>query len=92
MAKQELTYVFDEGVLTASNGVNTTSIDAPGKPLICLECWVKCSANDILKYYFLIFSQKLDFGISGKETICMKYQSLFSGKNIINLSPENGKD
>ena len=52
----------------------------------------KISADDILKY-FSYFSQKIDFDISCKlslkETICMKYQSLLSGKNkknIISLS------
>ena len=50
----------------------------------------KISADSILKY----FSQQIGFGISCKlslerETVCMKCQSLFSGKNkktIINLS------
>ena len=42
--------------------------------------------------YFSCFSHKIGFDISYKlspcETVCMKYQSLFSGKNeknIINL-------
>ena len=29
-ASQELTYVFDKGVLTGTNGINSTSIDVPG--------------------------------------------------------------
>ena len=53
----------------------------------CLVFWVKFSANDILKY-FSYFSQKTGFDIACKvfpmETICMKCQFLFSGKNIIN--------
>ena len=44
----------------------------------------KISANGNLKY-FSYFSQKIGFDISCKlspeETICMKHQSLFSGKN-----------
>ena len=52
--------------------------------------WVKFSADDNVKY-FSYFSQKTGFDISCKlsETICMKYQTLFSGKkkkNITNLS------
>ena len=59
--------------------------------LQCLALDVKFSADDILKYFFY-FSQKTGFDISCKlspvETICMKYQILFSGKykkNINNL-------
>ena len=52
--------------------------------LLSLACWVKFSADDILKYFFLFF-QKIGVDISGKlslnETICMKCQILFSGKN-----------
>ena len=45
-------------------------------------CLVKISADDILKYYFG-FLQKTGFDISCKlQTICMKRQSLLSGKNI----------
>ena len=57
-----------------------------------LACWVKISADEILKY-FSYSSRKTEFDISSKlsrETICMKCQSLFSGKNkknIIKLSP-----
>ena len=44
---------------------------------------IKISADEILKY-FLLFSHKTGFDISSKlspmETICMKCQSLFSGK------------
>ena len=54
--------------------------------------WVKFAAEDILNWYFSYFSQETGFGISCKlsplETICMKCQNLFSGKNkqnIINL-------
>ena len=50
-----------------------------------LGIWVKFSVDDILKY-FSYFSQKTAFDM---ETICMKCQMLFSGKNkknIINLS------
>ena len=56
-----------------------------------LALWVKFAADDILKY-FSYFSQKTGFDIScklSKETICMKCQIQFSGKNkknIINLS------
>ena len=48
------------------------------------DLWVKFSADDILKY-FSYFLQKKGFDISCKlspvETICMKCQILFSGKN-----------
>ena len=41
-------------------------------------------------FFFICFSQKIGFGISCKlfphDTICMKCQSLFSGKNIIKKS------
>ena len=30
VTRQELTYVFDKGVLTGTNGVSSTSIDVPG--------------------------------------------------------------
>ena len=57
-----------------------------------LALWVILSADDILKYVSY-FSQKTGFDISCKlpsvETICMKYQILFSRnnkKNIISLS------
>ena len=40
--------------------------------------------------YFSYFSQKTDFDISCKlspmETICIKYQNLFSGKNKKNIT------
>ena len=63
-----------------------------------LALWVKFSADDILKY-FSYFSQKTGFDISCKlslkETICMKCQILFSGKNkknnIILSSAENAQ-
>ena len=52
-----------------------------------LALWVKSSADDILKYFFLFFSRKHDLTFHVKlETICMKCQILFSGKNSINLS------
>ena len=45
-----------------------------------IACWVKLSADDILKY-IPYFSQKTEFGISCKlspqETICIKCQILF---------------
>ena len=57
-----------------------------------LALWLKFSANNILKYFFSYFSWKTGFDVScklsPKETICMKCQNLFSGKNkknIINL-------
>ena len=54
-----------------------------------LALWVKFSADNILKY-FSYFSKKTGYDISCKlETICMKCQILFFGKNkknIINLS------
>ena len=47
------------------------------------------SANDKLVIFLLIFSQKIGFDISCKlsalETICMKCQILFSGKNKKNI-------
>ena len=50
--------------------------------------WVKFSAENILKY-ISYFSQKTGFDISCKlsplETICMKCQMLFSGKNKKNI-------
>ena len=50
---------------------------------------VKLSADNILKY-FSYFSQKTGFDISCKlsplETICMKCQILFSGKNKKNIN------
>ena len=48
------------------------------------------SADDKLVIFFLLIYQKTDFDISCKlsplETICMKYQNLFSGKNKKNIS------
>ena len=56
---------------------------------LCLALWVKFSADNILKYFFY-FSQKTRFDIScklsPKETICMTFQVLFSGK-IRKISP-----
>ena len=56
-------------------------------------CWVKFSADYILKYLFLLAPEKKGFDISCKlspeETICMECQNLLSGKNkktVINLS------
>ena len=41
----------------------------------------------------LIFSQKIEFDISCKlETICIKWQILFSGKNIMNLGDNSHED
>ena len=57
--------------------------------LSCLACWVKFSADKILKY-FSYFCQKTGFENSCKlsplETICMKCQILFSGKNKKNIN------
>ena len=54
-----------------------------------LTLWVKFSAEDNLKY-FSYSSKKTGLDISCKlslmETICMKCQILFFGKNITNLS------
>ena len=54
------------------------------KPLLRLALWVKFSADDILKYFSYI-PQKARVDISCKlspvETIHMKCQILFSGKN-----------
>ena len=54
-----------------------------------LALWVKFSADNILKY-FSHFSQEARFDIlcklSPMETICMKSQILFSGKNKKNIS------
>ena len=51
-------------------------------------CWVKVSAEAILQHLSYFF-QKIGFDIScklsPKETICMKCQSLFSGKNKKNI-------
>ena len=59
--------------------------------LYCLALWVKFSADNILKYFSFV-SQKTGFDISCKlspmETICIKCQIQFFGKNkknIINL-------
>ena len=51
---------------------------------LCLACWVKISADSVLKYFFFFFF----FSEDSKETVCMKCQILFSGKkkNIIILS------
>ena len=64
----------------------------PSRGHLSLALWVKFSADYILKY-FSQFSLKSGFDISCKlspmETICMKCQILFSGKNkknVINLS------
>ena len=50
----------------------------------CLAYWIKILADKILKYFFN-FSQKIEYDIScklsPKETICMKYKIIFSGKN-----------
>ena len=51
---------------------------------LCLALWVKFSADNILKY-FIHFPQKTRLDISCKlspmETICMKFQILFTGKH-----------
>ena len=59
-----------------------------------LAWWVKISADDILKYFILIFRKKKRFWhfiqiVSFWEIIFINYQILFSWKNeknIINLS------
>ena len=53
--------------------------------LIQFICLMLCILNIIFsrqhfEIFFLIFFQKIGFDIL-KETICMKYQNLFSGKN-----------
>ena len=52
--------------------------------ILTLSMLGKITADDILKY-FSYFYRKIGFAISCKlspqETICMKCQSLFSGKN-----------
>ena len=40
-------------------------------------------ADDMLVKVFLFFFQKTGFDMMQMETICMKYQNLFSGKNKI---------
>ena len=56
-----------------------------------LACWVKISADDILKC-FSYFSWKIGFDtlckLPLKKTICMKCHSLFSWKKISLLSTE----
>ena len=58
--------------------------------LNAVACWVKNSADYILKYFFLIFARKQDLTFYANcllRTICMRCQILFSGKDIINLLP-----
>ena len=54
-----------------------------------LAHWVKISLDDIFKYFFY-FTQKTGFAISCKlsplETVCMKCQILFCGKNKENIA------
>ena len=60
--------------------------------ILNLNMLCKISADDILKYFeiFSYFSQKRRFDIScklsHKETICMKCQLYFSGKNKKKIS------
>ena len=58
------------------------------KPFQLIALRVKFSADNILKY-FSYFSQKIGFDISCKlspvETICIEFQSLFSGKTKKNV-------
>ena len=55
-----------------------------------LACWVKISADHILKYFSYIslkLRADISHNVSPKETICMRSQMLFSQKlrkNIIN--------
>ena len=48
-----------------------------------VACWIKISAEDCSKQFSYLF-KKIGFDISCKlspeETVCMKCQSLFSGK------------
>ena len=46
--------------------------------------WTLLTICYILKIFF--FSHKMDFDILCKETICMKCQSLFTGKNNENVN------
>ena len=65
----------DIAVVREATGINTA-------------LWVKFSADGILKYFSYFFKQqnKTGFDISCKlETVCMKCQNLFSGKNKINI-------
>ena len=59
--------------------------------ILMLACWVEISADENLKYIFFYFFQKIGFVISCKlslkETICMKCQSLLSGKKCWNFYP-----
>ena len=66
-----------------------------GESSLRLSSMGKFSAENTLFFFFFYFSQKTGFDISCKlspsplETICMKCQTLFSGKNkknIINLA------
>ena len=55
----------------------------------CLALWVKFSADDILKYIFFLFfpeNRIRHFMQIVSETICMKSQILFSGKNKKNIT------
>ena len=64
-------------------------------------CWVKNSADDILKYIFYIFSNRLDLTFHANYLLsCMKCQILFFQKNkkkkghqfvICWIFPESGK-
>ena len=65
----------------------------PGRKKITLNTLGKNFSRPHFEIFFLIFFQKIGFDTSCKlspyETVCMKCQSLFSGKNkknIINLS------
>ena len=52
-------------------------------PLYCLVCWLKISADNILRYFYY-FCRKVGFDIACKlpplETICLQSQTLVSGK------------
>ena len=56
-----------------------------------LPLWT--NSTDNISKYFSYFTQKTGFGISCKlsplETICMKCQILFPGKNKKNVAAEN---
>ena len=42
----------------------------------CLACWVKISADDIFKYFFLIFPRKISFEISCKLSFFPRNKTL----------------
>ena len=91
--KQEVTKV----VTLSDNGKKSTKCNKSPKKKKYLACWVKVSADNILKY-FSYFSEKIGFDIPCKlcsyEKMCLEFQILFSGKtrkissfcHLLNLS------